>query len=144
MNRNELLELTAFKIYSIDQWTTAADHIAQHHHYPIIVFYGDMGAGKTTLIRSLCKSFGSIDQVRSPTFSIVNEYIGRQHKIYHFDFYRIKDETEIYDLGYEDYLYSGDICLIEWPEKISHLLPKSHHRVTIERKNQEQRIITFN
>ncbi|XOD66843.1 MAG: tRNA (adenosine(37)-N6)-threonylcarbamoyltransferase complex ATPase subunit type 1 TsaE [Flavobacteriales bacterium Tduv] len=136
--------MTGFEIHSIDQWDTAAYHITQNQHYPIIAFYGDMGSGKTTLIRALCKSFGSVDQVNSPTFFIINEYVGSRHKIYHFDFYRIKEEAEIYDLGYEDYLYSGDICLIEWPEKIGRLLPDPHHSVTIKRKNQEQRIITFN
>ncbi|XCI75396.1 MAG: tRNA (adenosine(37)-N6)-threonylcarbamoyltransferase complex ATPase subunit type 1 TsaE [Flavobacteriales bacterium] len=133
-----------FNVYLIDQWTTAGEYIAQHRQYPIIAFHGDMGVGKTLLIRVLCQSLGSADAISSPTFSIVNEYTIGKHKIYHFDLYRIKNETELYDLGYEDYFYSDAICLIEWPERVKHLLPKPHHSVIIEKKDQEQRIVTFN
>ena len=91
----------------------------------IVLFYGHMGAGKTTFINTLCKSLGIVGDTSSPTFSIVNEYVTlKEETIYHFDFYRLKSEMEAYDLGYEDYLYSGNICLIEWPEKIASLLPE--------------------
>ncbi len=89
----------------------------------IFLFYGDMGAGKTTLIKSLCECLGTEGPVTSPTFSIVNEYTGTNNKIFHFDFYRLKNETEALDMGYEEYFYSGAYCFAEWPEKIPNLLP---------------------
>ncbi|RRN76647.1 tRNA (adenosine(37)-N6)-threonylcarbamoyltransferase complex ATPase subunit type 1 TsaE [Pseudoxanthomonas sp. SGD-10] len=97
----------------------------------IFVFYGDMGAGKTTFISHLCKALGTEDQPSSPTFSIVNEYHTESFNIYHFDFYRLKSQEEAFDLGYEDYFYSGDYCLIEWPEKIPDLLPDKYIEIRI-------------
>ena len=90
-----------------------------------------MGAGKTTLIKSLCECLGTTEPVTSPTFSIVNEYIGANSRIYHFDFYRLKNETEALDMGYEEYFYSGAYCFIEWPEKIPGLLPEHYISVGI-------------
>ena len=98
----------------------------------IFLFYGEMGSGKTTLIKSLCEYLGMAEPATSPTFSIVNEYQGRDSKIYHFDFYRLKNETEALDMGYEEYFYSGAYCLIEWPGKIPNLLPEHYVRVKIE------------
>jgi tRNA threonylcarbamoyladenosine biosynthesis protein TsaE len=89
----------------------------------IFLFYGEMGAGKTTLIKSLCECLGTAEVVTSPTFSIVNEYNGSTNKIYHFDFYRLKNQTEALDMGYEEYFYSDAFCFVEWPEKIADLLP---------------------
>jgi len=89
----------------------------------VILFYGDMGAGKTTLVKALCEHLGVEEATSSPTFSIVNEYGSANGPVYHFDFYRLKSEQEAFDLGYEDYFYSGSYCLVEWPEKISGLLP---------------------
>jgi len=97
----------------------------------IFLFYGDMGTGKTTLIKSICEYLGTTEPVTSPTFSIVNEYIGANAKIYHFDFYRLKNQTEALDLGYEEYFYSGAYCFIEWPEKIAGLLPTHYISVRI-------------
>lgn len=97
----------------------------------IFIFYGDMGAGKTTLIKSLCKQLGSNDNITSPTFSIVNQYNGAGTTIYHFDFYRLKNEHEALDIGFEEYLYSGNYCFIEWPEKIPNLLPDNFISITI-------------
>lgn len=91
--------------------------------YRVILFFAPMGAGKTTLINELCKQLGVTDQPSSPTFSIVNEYQSSNGSIFHFDFYRLKDEGEAYDLGYEEYFYSGNYCFVEWPEKIMNLLP---------------------
>lgn len=97
----------------------------------IFLFYGDMGAGKTTLIKALCEHLGTTEAVTSPTFSIVNEYIGTCHKIYHFDFYRLKNQTEALDMGYEEYFYSGAYCFVEWPEKIPGLLPEHYISISI-------------
>ena len=89
----------------------------------VIAFYGEMGVGKTTLIKELCAQLGVEDIPNSPTFSIVNEYLTQKGAtLYHFDFYRIEEEEEVYDLGYEDYFYSGNYCFVEWPEKIMNLL----------------------
>lgn len=90
---------------------------------PFAAFYGDMGAGKTTLIKEIVKTLGSTDHVSSPTFSLVNEYAIPGGAVYHFDFYRIEDLSEVYDIGYEEYFFSGNICLVEWPQRIEPLLP---------------------
>ena len=92
----------------------------------VVALRGEMGAGKTTLIREIAAQLGATDTVTSPTFALVNQYKGSGNRtIYHFDFYRIEDLREAYDLGYEEYFYSGDICLVEWPEKIEPLLPEN-------------------
>ncbi|HWV72078.1 MAG TPA: tRNA (adenosine(37)-N6)-threonylcarbamoyltransferase complex ATPase subunit type 1 TsaE [Pseudosphingobacterium sp.] len=98
------------------------DYIAD---YRVILFFAPMGAGKTTLINELCKQLGVTDQPSSPTFSIVNEYQSSNGLIFHFDFYRLKDEGEAFDLGYEEYFFSGNYCFVEWPEKIMNLLPST-------------------
>jgi len=101
-----------------------------------------MGAGKTTLIKAVCEALGVKDTISSPTFSIVNEYRAADgKKIYHFDFYRIKSENEAYDMGYEDYFYSGAYCFIEWPEKIASLLPPGAAQVTIALQGEIRRVL---
>lgn len=98
----------------------------------IWIFYGEMGAGKTTLIKAIANEFGVEDNVHSPTFSLVNEYRNLKDDVfYHFDFYRIKDETEAMDIGVEEYFDSGDICFIEWPQKIPSLLPETFLKINI-------------
>jgi tRNA threonylcarbamoyladenosine biosynthesis protein TsaE len=98
----------------------------------IFAFYGAMGAGKTTLIKQFCRRMQVTDEVNSPTFSIVNEYVTPENEsIYHFDFYRINKQEEAYDIGYENYFYGGNLCLIEWPEKIEQLLPDNFVKVSI-------------
>jgi len=109
----------------------------------IFLFEGDMGAGKTTFIKVICEALGVTDLVSSPTFSIVNEYLAGTGKIYHFDFYRIKNIQEAYDIGYEEYFYSGDLCLVEWPERIAALLPEHHLKVDIQVTGPEQRMISL-
>ena len=112
--------------------------------YPVWLFHGEMGAGKTTLIKSICTRLGVEDVMSSPTFSIVNEYKTRDDgKIYHFDYYRIKNEAEAYDIGSEEYFYSGNLCLVEWPEKIPSLIPAEHIKVSIALENQNQRTIAL-
>ncbi len=109
----------------------------------VIAFQGQMGAGKTTFIKAVCISLGVKETISSPTFSIVNEYLSASgRKIYHFDFYRIKDINEAYDMGYEEYLYSDALCLIEWPEKIESILPLNVFYVSINSK-VNTRIISF-
>lgn len=99
----------------------------------VFAFYGKMGAGKTTFIKALCEVLGVEDVITSPTFSLINEYTdGQGNPIYHFDFYRIKKLEEVYDMGYEDYFYSGCLCLLEWPELIEEILPENAVKVTIE------------
>lgn len=107
----------------------------------VFLFYGEMGAGKTTLIKALCNELNVEDTVSSPTFSIVNEYSGSNKIIYHFDFYRIKNETEAFDLGYEDYLFSEAYCFIEWPEKISNLLPSKFVELKLLQTSENERVI---
>ena len=97
----------------------------------VVAFRGGMGAGKTTLIREIVAALGSADTVTSPTFAIVNHYKAGKERIHHFDFYRIDDQREAYDFGYEEYFYSGDLCLVEWPEKIEQLLPENTMNVRI-------------
>ena len=98
----------------------------------VVAFRGEMGAGKTTLIREIAAQLGATDTVTSPTFAIVNQYKGKGgRRIHHFDFYRINDVREAYDFGYEEYFYSGDLCLVEWPEKIEQLLPDNAMTVRI-------------
>jgi len=97
----------------------------------IFLFFGDMGVGKTTFIKQICKNLGVTDLVNSPTFSIVNEYHAKE-PIYHLDMYRLKEEQEAYDIGYEEYLYSGYYCFIEWPTRIMNLLPKNAIAVHME------------
>jgi len=109
----------------------------------VFAFFGKMGAGKTTFIQAFCETLGSGDIVTSPTFALINEYRApRFPAIFHFDFYRIKNVEEAFDLGYEDYFFSGDYCLIEWPEKIESLLPEKYVEVKIEVQEDDSRIIS--
>ena len=111
----------------------------------VIAFYGKRGAGKTTFIKAVCEELGVDDVITSPTFAIVNEYRSDAtgELIYHFDFYRIKKLDEVYDMGYEDYFYSGALCLIEWPELVEELLPGDALKVTIAEQGDGGRTVTF-
>lgn len=108
------------------------------------LFYGDMGAGKTTLIKALGNEFNIVDEVTSPTFSLVNEYLSAKNETYyHFDFYRIKSEEEAFDIGAEEYFYSGNLCWIEWPEKIPGLIPDEYLEININLVSVNARKITL-
>lgn len=109
--------------FNIEQIDEAANQLLESVNSKIILFYGEMGVGKTTLISALVKQLGGATEVSSPTFSIVNEYLVDNDKVYHFDFYRIEDEYEALDIGVEDYFDSGHWIFIEWPDKIKELLP---------------------
>ncbi len=111
----------------------------------VFAFYGKMGAGKTTFVKAVCEVLGVEDVITSPTFAIVNEYQSATtgESIYHFDFYRIKKLEEVYDMGYEDYFYSGSRCFLEWPELIEELLPGDARKVTIEETENGTRVVRF-
>jgi tRNA threonylcarbamoyladenosine biosynthesis protein TsaE len=123
------------KIQSLEQIHEAArEFISAMGDNTVFALYGKMGAGKTTFVKALCEELGVSDVITSPTFAIVNEYRSDENGelIYHFDFYRIKKLSEVYDMGYEDYFYSGALCFIEWPELVEELLPGDAVKVTIE------------
>ena len=123
------------KIQSLDHIHEAArEFIAAMGDNTVFALYGKMGAGKTTFVKALCQELGVEDVVTSPTFAVINEYRSdiAGELIYHFDFYRIKKLEEVYDMGYEDYFYSGALCFIEWPELVEELLPGNTVKVTIE------------
>lgn len=134
-------EIIVYKLESLDE--VARKIIGFAIKERIFLFYGEMGAGKTTLIKSLCKVLGSDENVSSPTFSIVNEYPLPSGKIYHFDFYRLKNQVEALDMGCEEYFYSGNYCFIEWPEKIPDLLPEHFIKIEIEVRTDNERVITL-
>lgn len=119
-------------IFSLEEIDTIANQILSANPNKVLLFNGEMGVGKTTLIKSLAKNLGVNDVTSSPTFSLVNEYqiIDNQY-IYHFDVYRLKNEMEAMDMGIEDYLYSGNWCFIEWPDKIPNCIPDQHSTITI-------------
>ena len=101
---------------------------------PVVLLHAEMAMGKTTLVKEICRQLGCSDEASSPTFSLVNEYLGEKGLIYHFDLYRIKDVEELYDIGFEEYLDSGYLCLVEWPELAEELMPEQHILVTIDQQ----------
>lgn len=120
----------------------AKEFVAAMGERKVFAFYGKMGAGKTTFIKAVCEELGVEDVINSPTFAIVNEYMdGQGDPIYHFDFYRIKNLQEVMDIGYEDYVYSGYVCFMEWPELIEEILPNDAVKVTIEEDEIGERVV---
>lgn len=112
--------------------------------FPVACFSGEMGAGKTTFIKEICKELGVMDNTSSPTFSIVNEYLDAgDHSIYHFDFFRVKNLKEAIDIGADEYFYSGDPCLIEWPEMIKDLIPEEHLEISIKLVDNNHRELSI-
>lgn len=121
----------------------AREFVSQIGDRRVFAFYGKMGAGKTTFVKAICEELGVDDVITSPTFAIVNEYETPSEPIYHFDFYRIKKLEEVYDMGYEEYFYSGSLCFIEWPELIESLLPDDAVRVSIEEQPDGTRLVKY-
>lgn len=137
-------EMKSISIDSTAQLTSVAKQLLTFANgNKFYVFEGEMAAGKTTFIKSFCEILGVKDIVNSPTFSIVNEYEISNSIIYHFDFYRLKTIQEAYDIGYEDYFYSDNICLLEWPSKIEELLPPSYIKVNILITGKTSRTFNF-
>ena len=142
------------RIENLDNIRAAAREFIQHMgEARVFAFYGKMGAGKTTFVKAICEELGVEDVITSPTFAIINEYSIDNHdiqrstfnvqRIYHFDFYRIKKLEEVYDMGYEDYFYSGALCFIEWPELIEEILPDDAVRVSITEQADGSRLVQF-
>ena len=134
------------KIEKLDNIREAAKQfIANIGNSTVFAFYGNMGAGKTTFVKAVCEELGVDDVITSPTFSIVNEYRSEQtgELIYHFDFYRVKKIEEVYDMGFEDYFYSGALCFIEWPELCEEVLPDDTVKVSINEEPDGSRTITL-
>lgn len=133
-----------FVLKDISDIDTAANiFVEKFGDKKIFAFYGEMGAGKTTFIKAVCKSMEVTGTITSPTFSLVNEYeTDNGMTIYHFDFYRIENIEEVYDFGYEDYFYSDKMCFIEWPELVETLLPEDVVEVKISVDDNEQRLIS--
>jgi tRNA threonylcarbamoyladenosine biosynthesis protein TsaE len=131
-------------IFSIDQLEEVAQQIIANNPKKVILFHGEMGVGKTTLIKQLCKTLGVTGATSSPTFSLVNEYEADDNQlVYHFDFYRLNKEEEAMDMGVDDYLYSGNWCFIEWAEKIQNLIPEVHSVITISLLADGKRSLTL-
>ena len=131
-------------VFTLDELALVAQKVIDQQPSKVILFHGEMGVGKTTLIKQLCKSLGVSSATSSPTFSLVNEYETIDNQVvYHFDFYRLKNETEALDMGADDYFYSGNWCFIEWAEKIPNLIPDEHAVITIELVENGKRHLTL-
>lgn len=141
----ELVSMEEKVSYSLAQINDAASELLNAGKgLNVWALHGAMGSGKTTLTKALLNRLGSHETVASPTFSIVNEYLSKDNEpVYHFDFYRIKNEMEAYDIGTEEYFDSGHLCLIEWPEKIPSVLPARHFEIQIEIMDEQTRIIRY-
>ena len=130
------------KNYKIEELPQIAKDVIANSEHKIILFYGEMGVGKTTLIKEIVKQLGVLDNVSSPTFSLVNEYHSTNNdKVFHFDFYRIDHEEEALDMGIEEYFYSNSWCLVEWPNKVENLLPLKSVTITITANDNQLRTI---
>jgi len=129
-------------IFSLEDIASVADIIVTQNPHKVILFHGEMGAGKTTFIKQFCKTLGVTEATSSPTFSLVNEYQTTDNQtVYHFDFYRLKDEHEALDMGADDYFYSGNWCFIEWAENVPNLIPDEHSVITIEVLEDGKRLL---
>jgi tRNA threonylcarbamoyladenosine biosynthesis protein TsaE len=129
--------------YHVDQLPEIASQLVGAFTHKTLLFYGEMGAGKTTFIKELARQLDFTNLVNSPTFSLVNEYENATGKLYHFDFYRINHPTEAMDMGIEEYLYADAWVMIEWPEKINSLLPEKFHKIVLEKNGLQTRTLTL-
>lgn len=130
--------------FSLEEINKVAQQIIESNPEKVILFNGEMGAGKTTLIKSICKYLGVENPTSSPTFSLVNEYeTAKNQLVYHFDVYRLKNQNEALDMGIDEYLYSGNWCFIEWAEKIEDLIPENHSIITISTLSNGKRLLEF-
>jgi tRNA threonylcarbamoyladenosine biosynthesis protein TsaE len=130
--------------FSLNEINQVANKILASNPKKVILFHGEMGVGKTTLIKQLCKNLGISGATSSPTFSLVNEYQNNDNQlVYHFDFYRLNQETEALDMGVDEYLYSGNWCFIEWAEKIPNLIPEEHSVITIQLLENGNRVLSL-
>ena len=136
--------MISIKINDIEHIHEAAREFIEHiGDCRVFAFYGKMGAGKTTFVKAICEELGVEDVITSPTFAIINEYTQPDGSpLFHFDFYRIKKLEEVYDMGYEDYFYSGALCFIEWPELIEDILPDDAVRVSITEQEDGSRLVS--
>jgi tRNA threonylcarbamoyladenosine biosynthesis protein TsaE len=131
-------------VFTLDELELVAQKVIDQKTPKVILFHGEMGVGKTTLIKQLCKTLGVTSTTSSPTFSLVNEYETIDNQVvYHFDFYRLKNEMEALDMGADDYFYSGNWCFIEWAEKIPSLIPDEHAVITIKLVENGKRHLTL-
>ena len=131
-------------VFTLDELELVAQKVIDQKTPKVILFHGEMGVGKTTLIKQLCKTLGVTSATSSPTFSLVNEYETIDNQVvYHFDFYRLKNEMEALDMGADDYFYSGNWCFIEWAEKIPSLIPDEHAVITIKLVENGKRHLTL-
>ena len=128
--------------FSLEEINKVAQQVIESNPEKVILFNGEMGAGKTTLIKSICKYLGVENPTTSPTFSLVNEYeTAKNQLVYHFDVYRLKNQNEALDMGIDEYLYSGNWCFIEWAEKIEDLIPENHSIITISTLSNGKRLL---
>ncbi|WP_219011364.1 tRNA (adenosine(37)-N6)-threonylcarbamoyltransferase complex ATPase subunit type 1 TsaE [Aquimarina litoralis] len=128
--------------YTLEELSETAQKIIENATHKTLLFDAEMGVGKTTLIKEICRQLGVTDNISSPTYSLVNEYQGTEDTIYHFDFYRIKEEEEAYDIGFEEYLDTKSWIFIEWPEKIGNLLPIDSVKIKIGLQNDGKRVLS--
>lgn len=137
--------MNSFEIGSLEQLPKAAEWIIKNiGNKKIIAFYGEMGTGKTTLIKEICLHLGCNSDVTSPTFAIINEYpLNEDSSIYHFDFYRLVKQQELSDIGFEEYIFSGNYCFIEWPEIGESLLPPEIVKIYVKVGEKQKRILTI-
>lgn len=137
--------MQSIEIQSVDELNSVAEQIlSSFPDHRIFALYGEMGAGKTNLIKAFCQVLKAEQQASSPTFSLINEYYSPASGIiYHFDFYRTESIEEVFDIGYEDYFFSGNYCFLEWPERISKLLPENFVYLSIKITGSEQRLISW-
>lgn len=146
--KQSIMEIIISDIKRISE--AARQFVSLIGNHRVFAFYGSMGAGKTTFIKAICEELGVKDVITSPTFAIVNEYSlplqseGDGASLFHFDFYRIKKMEEVYDMGYEEYFYSGALCFIEWPELIEELLPEDAVKVSITEQEDGTRVVEMN